>query len=102
MKKIVFYLIMIQLLAVSFAKAQNKPVTGLVTDSSGTGAVAGATVIEKGLPSNGTASDDNGKFHLLLKGKSNTLVINAIGFAAQEIKVAPGQSITVVLKAGGS
>ena len=92
MKKTIFYLLLIQLLAVSVAQAQNRQVTGHVTDSSGKG-IESATIIEKGQPSNGAATDINGNFKLTLKGTSNTLVITAIGYSTKDVVV--GSSMVV-------
>jgi hypothetical protein len=39
----------------------------------------GATIIEKGLPNNGTVTDSKGKFTLTLKGSSNTIIVRFIG-----------------------
>lgn len=92
MKKI-FFILIIQLVAVLQLQAQNKVVTGLVKDASGN--VAGASVIEKGLSSNGAVTDANGKFSLVLKGKSNTIIISGVGLVTQEVSVANQSTVSV-------
>ena len=94
MKKI-FFILTLQLFAILQIQAQTKTVTGFVKDS--TGPVAGASVIEKGLSSNGTVTDAGGKFSIVLKGKSNTIIISSLGLQAQELNVGTRSSVTVVL-----
>lgn len=93
--KRIFFILVLQLFALLSIQAQNKVVTGTVADS--TGPVIGASVIEKGLPSNGTTTDVNGKFSLELKGKSNTVIVSAVGFLTQEVNVASLSNIRVAL-----
>lgn len=65
--------------------ANAQTVKGTVKDISGP--LGSASVVEKGIPTNGTATDGNGNFTLTFKGKSRTLVISNVGFATQEVKV---------------
>ncbi|RYF45016.1 MAG: SusC/RagA family TonB-linked outer membrane protein, partial [Chitinophagaceae bacterium] len=79
--------------------AQNKTVTGTVTDQDGAG-VPGASVVVKG--SNlGTNTDANGAFTLSVPASARTLVISFVGLATQEVPVADG-AISVSLKAATS
>ncbi|MBN1143320.1 MAG: carboxypeptidase-like regulatory domain-containing protein, partial [Bacteroidales bacterium] len=59
-------------------------VSGTVTDAVGT--VPGVTLIEKENPTNGTATDLNGRFTLNIPVGS-TLVVSAIGYKTQEIAI---------------
>ena len=93
--KRIFFILILQLVALLSIQAQNKVVTGTVTDS--TGPVIGASVIEKGLVSNGTTTDVNGKFTLELKGKSNIVIVSAVGFLTQEVSGATTTNIRVFL-----
>ena len=77
-------LLFVFLLAGLLAQAQKIPVTGRVVGSSGEG-LPGSTVIERGT-SNGTSSGSNGEFSLSVAPDA-TLIIQAIGFAAQQIPV---------------
>ena len=61
-------------------------VTGKVTDPEGV-PLPGATLIEKGT-SNGTVTDVDGNFSIVLDNENATLVVSFIGFATQEIEVA--------------
>ncbi len=75
--------------------AQNKTVTGSVTDNTGA-AVAGASVVVKG--SNlGTNTDAEGKFSLSVPSDAKTLVISFVGLTEQEVAIGSGP-ISVVMQ----
>ncbi len=69
-------------------------VKGTVLDSTGE-PVIGAAVQEKGLPSNGVATDFDGKFTLELKS-SNIAVVSYIGMVSQEIKASDADQLIVL------
>jgi TonB-linked SusC/RagA family outer membrane protein len=78
--------------------AQNKEVVqGTVTDENGN-ALAGASVVEKGLPSNSTLSDYAGHFMLSLKGSSKQIVVSFVGNEAQTLKVPPSGTMSIAMK----
>ena len=66
------------------AVQQAKKVTGNVSDAEGP--IIGASVVEKGNPSNGTVTDLDGNFMLNVKPGA-TIVITYIGYQKQEITV---------------
>lgn len=70
-------------------------VKGTVVDSAGE-PIIGASVIEKGLSSNGVVTDFDGNFTLKLKS-SNKAVVSYLGMVSQEI-TASGQNQKIVLK----
>jgi len=94
MKKI-FFILLIQLVALAPLLAQNKVVTGRVADENGP--VAGASVVEKGMPANGTTTDAAGKFTLRLKGNSNMILVSGVGFVQQQLNVAKDAAVAVTL-----
>ena len=96
MRKIILFFLIIILLPVCLF-AQERKITGTVTDVSGS--LPGATVSEKALPKNVTATNSYGKFTLTLKGTSNAIVVRFIGYATQEIPLGTKNDITVVLQA---
>ena len=98
MKKILYILLAIQMVAVTAADAQTARVTGLLKDFDGR-PVSGATILEKGLSSNGTKSDEEGKFALVLRGKSNTIIVSYIGYQTQEVSTRNGSNLTLTMKA---
>jgi TonB-linked SusC/RagA family outer membrane protein len=94
MKKYLFIIIAFLCTGV-IAQAQQKLITGTINGTQG--AIAGASVYEKELNTNGTVSDASGKFQLTLKGKSNTIVIGYIGYISQEIAIGNRTSVAVNL-----
>src|SRR5882757_8757935 len=73
--------------------AQNRTVTGKISDPSGK-PIAGASIIIKGSRA-GTSSQTDGTFSLSVPEKSKTLVISAVGWTAQEIEIGDRTSISV-------
>ena len=75
---------------------QAKKVTGCVKDALGE-PIIGASVVEKGAPTNGTITDFDGNFTLTVSG--NKLQISYIGYLPQVVKVQSGvTSYNVTLK----
>ncbi len=79
------------------AQAQSKQVTGVVKDATGE-TVIGASVLEKGTPSNGTITDMDGNFKLTVSSGNATLQISFVGYQTQEISLNGKSSIAVTLK----
>jgi len=78
----------------SATEQQEIKVTGVVRDAHGT--IPGATVVEKGNPSNGAVTNEDGKFSLSVRPGA-TLIISYIGYKTQEVAV--GQApLDVVLE----
>ena len=66
-------------------------ITGTVADQNGEPLI-GATVVEKGIPSNGTVTDIDGSFALSVSASDVTLEVSYTGFTTQEIAV-DGRSV---------
>lgn len=81
--------------ALGIASAQNIVVKGTVTDQSGE-PVIGATVIEKGNPSNGTSTGVMGDFSLTVP-KGKMLNVSFIGYASQDVAAEAGKMLSIVL-----
>lgn len=94
MERKIKLLLTLLLLSVSCAMAQGLKVTGDVLDETGQ-AVIGATVREKGVPTNGTTTDMDGHFTLTVKNGS-TLIISYVGY--QTVEVAAKAKMTIQLK----
>ncbi len=75
---------------------QKISVSGVVTDGDTDEPLIGATVMEKGT-SNGVATDLDGRFTISVDTKA-TLTITAVGYQAQDVKVAGKKEITVVMR----
>jgi len=78
-------------------QAQTKPITGKVTDESGT-AIPGASIQIKGT-SNGTSTGIDGSFKLNAPANATTLIISFIGYVKQEVIITGKSEISVSLKA---
>lgn len=92
-----YLLSMMLLLIGGTALAQQKTVTGKVTDESGT-PLPGVTVLEAGT-TNGILTDDNGEFSLEVSEKGS-LEISFFGFSTQKISVAGQSNFNVSMTEG--
>jgi len=81
------------------AMAQNRSVTGKVTDSKDGSPLIGASVSLKGTTI-GAVTDINGAFTLSVPQSGKTLVISYIGYATKEVAIADGP-MTITLDASG-
>lgn len=80
--------------------AQNRTVTGRVTDSSAN-PIASASVAVKGTGT-GTVTQTDGTFSLNVPGDATTLTISAVGYAAQDVTIGNRTNIAVSLQARGT
>lgn len=79
------------------ALAQTRKITGLVSSFEDGLPVTGATVSVKGT-SNGTITDANGLYSIVVPESSNVLTFSFVGMIAQEISIGSSNKIDVVLK----
>ncbi|WP_121248068.1 SusC/RagA family TonB-linked outer membrane protein [Mucilaginibacter phyllosphaerae] len=77
--------------------AQNKVVTGKVTDAKDGSTLPGVSVVVKG-STTGTNTDANGQFKLSVPENGATLVFSFIGYTPQELPATGGATLNVVLK----
>ena len=78
--------------------AQEKSVSGTVTDAQSGEPLIGVTVIVKDVNVNtGTITDIDGKFSLNVPGGAKALLISSIGFVSQEISIGNQTVFSVVL-----
>lgn len=75
---------------------QTVEVKGVVYDATGM-PVIGASVVEKGNPTNGVITDLDGNFTLNIP-QNGVIEISYIGYATQEIKATPGKILNITLK----
>jgi iron complex outermembrane recepter protein len=83
------------------AFAQNRDVTGTVTDAESGSPIPGTSVTVKGTAF-GTATDADGKFKLSVPATSNTLVVSSIGYTTQEVTLGSSTSVDVKLAASAN
>ena len=92
------FLTLLLALVVQITFAQEKVITGVVTEE-GTGEpIPGANVIIKGT-NIGAATDFDGKFTIKAK-EGDVLVISVVGYQPKEVKVGASNNIKVALKSG--
>jgi TonB-dependent starch-binding outer membrane protein SusC len=84
------------LLVSSVAWAQEKTVSGKVTSSEDGAALPGVSVLQKGT-SNGTVTDAEGKYSLLLNGGGQTLIFSFVGMKSSEIEIGERSIVDVAL-----
>ncbi|NKI27437.1 TonB-dependent receptor [Arenibacter sp. 6A1] len=71
-------------------------ITGVITDTQGL-PLPGASIVEKGT-TNGTQSDFDGNFTIVLNKKKSILVFSYVGFATKEINVSDQSTVNVILE----
>ncbi|MEP6844945.1 MAG: SusC/RagA family TonB-linked outer membrane protein [Panacibacter sp.] len=96
----VFLLCPLFMLIMQQSWAQNKTVSGKVSDEKGN-PVAGASVLAKGT-STGTSTNVTGDFSLSVPASTITLIVTYVGYTSQEVDVTSATNVTVSLKPDGS
>lgn len=76
--------------------AQDRQVSGMVTDSDGGGPLAGVNVRVKGT-NMGTATDGDGKFSISVPQSTTALVFSFVGYADQEVNIANVTTVSVAM-----
>lgn len=84
------------LLCSVLAFAQNRVITGRVTDAGGKG-IGGVSVTVKG-QSLGTTTTDDGTYSLSVPSNASTLVFSSVGFSAQESSIGNSGSVNITLQ----
>ncbi len=100
MKKILPFITAFLLCSVAVF-AQNREISGTVTDADSGSPLPGANITVKGT-SIGTATDVDGKYKLSVPSNANTLVISSIGYATQEIALGVSNIVDVKLSSSAS
>ncbi len=94
MKKVRLLILMLTLLLSATVYAQKESFSGVVLDDLGE-PVIGASVVQKGVASNGAITDYDGRFRISVEPGA-TLVVSYVGFVSQEIKAAPNMRVVLV------
>lgn len=77
--------------------AQNRTVSGTVTDRASGQGLPGVTVIVKGQPTIGASTNADGSYTLSVPANATTLIYSFVGYAAQEEIIGGRSNITVAL-----
>lgn len=88
---------LLALFVASLAMAQDRVVSGQVTDEEGA-TMPGVNVLLKGT-SSGTATDADGRFRISVPNDQAVLVISFVGYSTQEVAVGSNSTINVSLAA---
>ncbi|MBC7569059.1 MAG: TonB-dependent receptor plug domain-containing protein, partial [Spirosoma sp.] len=78
------------------AMAQDRRITGRITDGNDSNPLPGANVVVKGTQT-GIVTDADGKFSLAVPSGRNVLTVSAIGFAGQDITIGNRTEINVTM-----
>ncbi len=83
------------LLAGSFTFAQNRVISGKVTDAKDGSPIQGASVVPKG-SKKGTVTNGDGTFSISVNNKVNALIVSSVGFGIKEVPIT-GENLAVSL-----
>lgn len=83
-------------LSVLSSQAQNKTVTGKVTDSRDGSPLVGVSIIVRGTTT-GTQTGADGTFKLTVPASANVLVVSYVGYTAQDVNIRNSSSVSVSL-----
>lgn len=78
------------------ALAQNKVITGKITDSKDKSALIGVSIIVKG-SNTGTNTDASGSFRINAPASATTLVVSYIGYTSQEVAIPASGVVNLTL-----
>jgi hypothetical protein len=90
-----FGLIFVFFLSLLFSYAQNKTISGVISDEDGM-PLPGVNIIEKGT-TNGVASDFDGNYTITVANNNATLVVSYVGFITQEVSVTGRNTMNLTL-----
>jgi TonB-dependent starch-binding outer membrane protein SusC len=89
----------LQCCMIQFAFAQNKVITGKVTEREDGSVIARASIVAKNANA-GTLTDSNGNFRIVVPDTERTLTISHIGFVPQVIDVTQNADLVISLVSG--
>jgi len=98
MKTKILFLILAMAVSLGFLVAQDRTITGTVTDVSDGSGLPGVNVLLKGT-SKGTVTDGSGKYQISVPKTGGTLVFTFIGYKPQEIKLIGSNVVNVQMTA---
>jgi TonB-dependent starch-binding outer membrane protein SusC len=101
MRKLLYSIGVPVLLLFSFASfAQDKVITGRVTDSIGNG-IANVSITVKEAPARGTTTATDGRFSIQVPANATALVFSSVGYAYREVPIS-GNTVNVSLVSNAS
>lgn len=97
MRKHLFWVILLLAGLCQQAWAQDRNISGKVTDRSNGQGLPGVTIIVKGAPTIGTSTNSDGVFALSVPSTATTLVFSFVGYATQEAAIAGVNTVNIAL-----
>ncbi|MCY7421665.1 MAG: SusC/RagA family TonB-linked outer membrane protein [Chitinophagaceae bacterium] len=98
--KRLLYAFILPLLVCLQVGAQERIVTGTVTDSKSGAVIINASVLIKGT-NKGTQTEADGTFRIVASGSANTLIVSSVGFTRMEVPIGSGP-VSVKLEASNA
>jgi TonB-dependent starch-binding outer membrane protein SusC len=95
------FLLLLCVLFTQNVLAQNKTISGKITDSKDGSPIVGASVIPKG-SNRGTSTGADGSFNLTVATGVNALIITSVGFDRQEVDISGKTDVAINLVASNS
>jgi TonB-linked SusC/RagA family outer membrane protein len=96
MRKVALLLACLMFLSTQFLQAQNRTITGKVTNSEDGSSIPGVAISVKGTTV-GTTTDISGKYQLSVPGTAKTLVFQFIGMKTKEVALGTSNVVDVIL-----
>lgn len=90
-------LLTVLVMSLTLSMAAQTTVTGVVEDEKGEPLI-GATVLEKGKPASGQATDFDGKFTIKVSSPNATLVVSYVGMDTRNYQLKGNTDVKIVLK----
>lgn len=90
-------MLLLSLFCLKNVLAQQEKIQGRVIDRQGN-PLPGVSVVEKGVSNNGTQTNAEGGFSLVLQGNVKTLVVTYVGFIPREVSVGTQSSLHITLQ----
>ncbi len=97
MRKLIGLFVFLTFVGIQICFSQTREITGTVIDKHDKSPLPGVSVVVKGNPSTGVATDVNGKFSLKVND-SDVLVFSFIGMKPQEVAVKGQTNLTIELE----
>lgn len=97
MKKLNVCLLLLAMLSVLASTAQNKVITGRVTDARDGAGMIGVTIQPKGIKGNTAFTKEDGTYSITVPVSANSLVFTSVGFVTQEVSIAGKTTADVIL-----
>lgn len=95
--------LLLLLFTLSFAAiAQEKTITGKVTDSKDGSPVVGASVVPKGSSATGTTTGADGTYRLNVASNVTSIIVSYVGYGTQEISIVGKTTVDVSLSSSGT